>query len=199
MPKLLLATNNEGKAREYKSLLEGVPFELVTPAEVGISTEVEEVGRSFEENATIKAATLALESGLLSLADDSGLEVDALDGEPGTLSARYAGENASDADRVSYLLAKMRGIPQEKRQARFKCVIAIANPQGEVELCSGECNGIIALEPRGDKGFGYDPIFYLPELGKTMAELPPEEKNKISHRGRAAAKAGEVLKRLGRG
>jgi XTP/dITP diphosphohydrolase len=193
MPRLLLATNNAGKAREYKSLLEGVPFELVTPAEVGITTEVAETGKSFEENAIIKAATLALESGLLSLADDSGLEVDALGGEPGTLSARYAGENASDADRVSYLLAKMQGTPQEKRQARFRCVIAIANPQGEVELCSGQCEGVIALEPRGKRGFGYDPIFYLPELGKTMAELPLEIKNKISHRGRAAARAREVL------
>lgn len=198
MPKLLLATNNEGKAREYKSLLEGVPFELVTPAQVGVTTGVAEVGRSFEENATIKAATLALKSGLLSLADDSGLEVSALGGEPGVLSARYAGEGASDSDRVEYLLAKMQGIPQEKRQARFRCVIAIANPQGEVELCTGECDGFIAFEPKGERGFGYDPIFYLPELGKTMAELPPETKNKISHRGRAAAKAREVLKGLGR-
>jgi XTP/dITP diphosphohydrolase len=196
MPKLLLATNNEGKAREYKSLLSGVPFELVTPAEVGITTEVAEVGRSFEENARLKAATLAAESQLLTLADDSGLEVDALGGEPGTLSARYAGENASDADRVSYLLAKMQGVPQEKRQARFVCVIAIATPDGKVEFCSGECDGFIALKPRGNRGFGYDPVFYLPELGKTMAELPPEEKNQISHRGRAAAKAREVLKKL---
>jgi XTP/dITP diphosphohydrolase len=198
MPKLLLATNNPGKAREYKSLLSGVPFELVTPAEVGIETEVAEVGRSFEENARLKATTLAAESGLLTLADDSGLEVAALGGEPGTLSARYAGENASDADRVNYLLSKMQGVPQEKRQARFRCVIAIATPQGEVELCSGECEGIIALKPKGNRGFGYDPVFYMPELKKTMAELPPEGKNRISHRGRAAAKAKEVLKRLAR-
>jgi XTP/dITP diphosphohydrolase len=198
MPKLLLATNNRGKAREYKSLLEGVPFELVMPDELGIATEVAELGKSFEANAILKAATLAAESGLLSLADDSGLEVDALEGEPGTLSARYAGENASDADRVNYLLAKLEGIPQEKRTARFRCVIAIATPQGEVELCSGQCDGVIAFEPIGDKGFGYDPIFYLPELKKTMAELPPEEKNKISHRGRAAAKAREILRRLAR-
>jgi len=194
MPKLLLATNNQGKAREYKSLLEGVPFELVTPAQVGIDTEVEEVGKSFEENAVLKATTLAAESGLLSLADDSGLEVEALGGEPGTLSARYAGEGASDADRVSYLLAKLEGVPEGKRQARFKCVIAIATPQGEVELCSGECHGIIALKPRGEGGFGYDPVFYLPEMGKTMAELSPQEKNRISHRGRAAKKASQLLK-----
>jgi len=194
MPKLLLATNNKGKAREYRSLLSGVPFELVTPDEVGINTEVEEVGKSFEENARLKAATLAAESQLLSLADDSGLEVDALGGEPGTLSARYAGEGASDEDRVSYLLTKLEGVPEEKRTARFRCVIAIATPEGDVELCSGECEGVIAFEPRGDKGFGYDPIFYLPELKKTMAELPPEEKNRISHRGKAAQKASQLLK-----
>jgi XTP/dITP diphosphohydrolase len=194
MPKLLLATNNKGKAREYKSLLQGIPFELVTPAELGISTEVAEVGRSFEENARLKATTLAAESRLLALADDSGLEVDALGGEPGTLSARYAGEGASDRDRVSYLLTKLEGVPREKRTARFRCVIAIATPEGEVELCSGECDGIIAFEPRGNRGFGYDPIFYLPELKKTMAELPPELKNKVSHRGKAAMKASQLLK-----
>jgi XTP/dITP diphosphohydrolase len=196
MSKLLLATNNPGKAREYRSLLSGVPFELVTPAGVGITTEVAETGKSFEENATLKATILAAESGLLTLADDSGLEVDALGGEPGTLSARYAGENASDSDRVNYLLAKMRDVPEGKRQARFRCVIAIAAPDGNVEICSGECDGVIALKPRGNRGFGYDPIFYLPELGKTMAELQPEEKNKISHRGRAVEKAREVLKKL---
>lgn len=194
MPKLLLATNNEGKAREYRSLLEGVPFELVTPAEVGISTEVVEVGKSFEENARLKATTLAAESRLLALADDSGLEVEALGGEPGTLSARYAGEGASDEYRASYLLTKLEGVPQERRTARFRCVIAIATPEGEVELCSGECDGVIAFAPSGEGGFGYDPIFYLPEMGKTMAELSPETKNRISHRGRAAAKARELLK-----
>jgi XTP/dITP diphosphohydrolase len=191
--RLLLATNNEGKAREYKSLLSGVPFELVTPAEVGITTDVEETGQSFEENAALKATTLAAESGLLTLADDSGLEVAALNGEPGTLSARYAGENATDADRVHYLLSKMSNVPEGKRQARFVCVIVIATPEGKVEFVSGECQGAIALKPRGNRGFGYDPVFYLPELGKTMAELSPEAKNKISHRGRAAAKARALL------
>ena len=194
MPKLLLATNNKGKAREYKSLLEGVPFELVMPAEVGVSAEVAEVGKSFEENATLKATALAAQSQLLTLADDSGLEVEALGGEPGVLSARYAGEGASDSDRVSYLLTKLEGVPQEKRTARFRCVIAIATPEGEVELCIGECDGFIAFEPRGEGGFGYDPIFYLPEMKKTMAELSPETKNKISHRGRAAEKARRLLK-----
>lgn len=195
--RLLLATNNRGKAREYKSLLSGVPFELVIPAEVGITTEVDEVGATLEENARLKATTLARESGLLALADDSGLEVDFLGGEPGPLSARYAGEGASDKERVDYLLKKLEGVPEEKRRARFRCVIAIATPDGEVELCEGECPGLITFEPEGERGFGYDPVFYLPELGKTMAELPPEQKNRISHRGRAAAKAREVLlKRL---
>jgi XTP/dITP diphosphohydrolase len=196
--KLLLATNNKGKMREYKSLLSAMPFELVSPAELGITTEVAEVGGSFEENARLKATTLARESGLLTLADDSGLEVDALDGAPGTLSARYAGEGASDKDRINYLLSRLEDVPGEKRTARFRCVIAIATPQGEVELCSGECPGIITLEPVGEGGFGYDPIFYLPELKKTMAELSPELKNKVSHRGRAAEKARELLKRLAR-
>jgi XTP/dITP diphosphohydrolase len=193
LPRLLLATNNPGKAREYKSLLEGVPFELVTPAEVGITTEVEETGKTFEANARLKATTLAAESGLLSLADDSGLEVEALGGEPGTRSARYAGDNATDADRVRYLLSKMKDVPEGKRQARFRCIIAIADPQGRVEICSGRCHGVITLAPKGDKGFGYDPVFYMPELGRTMAELSPEEKNGVSHRGRAAQKARAFL------
>jgi len=191
--KLLLATNNKGKVREYKSLLQGIPFQLVTPFNIGITTEVKETGNSFEENATLKASTLAKESGLLTMADDSGLEVDALGGEPGVLSARYAGEKASDRDKIEYLLLRLKDIPGDKLAARFRCVIAIATPEGRVELCSGECAGFITTEPRGYNGFGYDPVFYVPELGKTMAELPPEQKNRISHRARAAQKAREVL------
>ena len=194
MSELLLATNNKGKMREYKHMLKGLPFELVSPAEVGINAEVDEVGESLEENARLKATTLARQSRLLTLADDSGLEVDALGGEPGRLSARYAGEGASDRDRVEYLLSRLKDVPKEERSARFRCVIAIATPDGEVELCSGECPGVIALEPRGEEGFGYDPIFYLPELGKTMAELTLEEKNRVSHRGRAAREAIELLR-----
>ena len=192
--KLLLATNNPGKVHEYRLLLSGVPFELVTPAAEGITTVVNETGTSFEENARLKATALAAESGLLALADDSGLEVDALGGEPGHLSARYAGENASDRDRVGFLLSRLKDVPREKRTARFRCVIALATPGGEVELCYGECRGYIILEPRGKYGFGYDPVFYLPELGKTMAELPLSLKNQISHRGQAARKAAEILK-----
>ena len=192
-PKLLLATNNKGKIREYKSLLQGIPYEIVTLAEQGITTEVAEVGGSFEENARLKASTPAKESGLLSLADDSGLEVDALGGEPGSLSHRYAGEGATDADRINYLLSRLKDIPDKECAARFRCVIAIAKPNGKVELCSGICRGVITTAPRGNRGFGYDPIFYLPEFGKTMAELTLDEKNRVSHRAKAAEKAREIL------
>ena len=196
MSKLLLATNNQAKVREYRSLLQNIPFGLVTLAEEGITTTVSEVGESLEENARLKATVLASQSQLLALADDSGLEVDALGGEPGRLSARYAGEGASDRDRVNYLLSRLKGVPWQKRLARFRCIIAIATPGGEVELCSGECRGFITFEPRGEQGFGYDPVFYLPELDKTMAELPLEIKNQVSHRGQAARKAYQVLERL---
>lgn len=195
--KLLLATNNEAKVREYRDLLRDLAFELVTSAELGMINIVNEVGESLEENARLKATASAARSQLLALADDSGLEVDALGGEPGRLSARYAGEQASDRDRISHLLAKLEGVPWERRSARFRCVIAIATPEGKVEFCSGECLGIITFEPRGERGFGYDPIFYLPELGKTMAELTLEIKNQVSHRGQAARKVPQVLKRLG--
>jgi len=196
MSKLLLATNNQAKVREYRSLLKSLPLELVTPAEQSITITVSEVGKSLEENARLKATVFAAESRLLALSDDSGLEVDALGGEPGWLSARYAGEGASDKDRVDYLLLRLKGVPREKRSARFRCVIAIATPTGKVEFCSGECRGIITFEPRGEHGFGYDPIFYLPELNKTMAELPLEIKNQVSHRGQAAREAYPVLERL---
>ena len=193
--KLLLATNNRGKARELKELLRELPMELVLPGELGITAGVEETGGTFEENAKIKATALARRSGLLALADDSGLEVDALGGEPGPLSARYAGEGASDKERVDYLLAKLKGVPREKRTARFRCVIAIATPEGKVELCFGECQGLITFGPKGEKGFGYDPVFYFPGLEKTMAELPLDVKNKVSHRGVAAREAVEYLRR----
>ena len=196
MPKLLLATTNEGKAREYRQLLEGVSYTLVTLTGENINTVMEEGDISMEENARSKAVFYAGSGSLVTLADDSGLEVDALGGEPGIRSARYAGEGASDSDRINYLLDRLEGIPWEKRAARFKCVIAIATPEGVLELCDGECRGIIALEPGGGNGFGYDPVFYLPELGKTMAEIPPELKNQISHRAIAAKKAHQILKQL---
>jgi len=193
---LLLATNNQAKVREYKSLLQDLPCKLVTLAEKGITTTVNEEGETLEENAVLKAKALAEESQMLALADDSGLEVDALGGEPGPLSARYAGEDASDIERVNYLLTRLNSVPPEKRSARFRCVIAIATPGNNVELCQGECRGYITLAPKGEYGFGYDPVFYLPELDKTMAELPLELKNRVSHRGQAVRKAREVLLQL---
>lgn len=192
---LLLATNNQGKVREYQSLLKGLPFKLVTLAEQGITTVVDEVGESLEENARLKAIILAAESQLVALADDSGLEVAALAGEPGRLSARYAGEGASDRDNVDYLLLRLKDVPWTERSACFRCVIAVATPGGVVELCCGECRGLITFEPRGEQGFGYDPVFYLPELAKTMAELPLETKNQLSHRGQAARKVSQVLQK----
>ena len=193
--KILLATNNQAKVREYQSLFENVPIELVTLAKQGITTVVDEVGESLEENARLKAKILAAESQLLALADDSGLEVDALGGEPGWLSARYAGEDASDRDRVNFLLARLKSVPWEQRSARFRCVIAMATPSGETELCCGECQGMITFEPRGEEGFGYDPIFFFPELDKTMAELSLETKNRFSHRGKAARQVFQVLQK----
>ena len=192
-PKLLLATNNTGKVKEFRNLLAGIPFELVTPKEIGIVMDVDETGATYRENARLKACALATQSGLLTLADDSGIEIDALNGAPGVMSARYAGENASDAERVNFLLSKLKDVPQEKRTARFYCVIAIAHPDGKVEYCDGECKGTIAFEPSGASGFGYDPVFYLPEFGKAMAELTAEIKNQISHRARAAQKAKLLL------
>jgi len=196
MAKLLLATTNQGKIREYRSLLSGLLFELVTPDEIGINIAVEENYPSYEENASIKANAYAGASRLITLADDSGLEVDVLGGEPGIRSARAAGEAAGDKDRIEHLLARLTGVPLEKRTARFKCVIAIATPEGKTELCHGECQGLIALEPKGENGFGYDPVFYLSELKKTMAELPLETKNQISHRGKAARKAYRILEQI---
>lgn len=196
LPKLLLATNNAGKVKEYRSLLQGIPFELVTPKEMGNTMDVAETGATYRENARLKACSLAAQSGLLTLADDSGIEVDALNGEPGVMSARYAGENASDAERIDHLLSELKDVPKEKRTARFYCLIAIAQPNGTVRFCDGECKGTIAFKPSGERGFGYDPIFYLPERGKTMAELPVEVKNQISHRGTAAQKAKLLLQKM---
>jgi XTP/dITP diphosphohydrolase len=197
MSNLLLSTGNIGKVEEYRELLKGIPFDLVTPREVGITTVVEETGDTLEENARLKAVVLCRESKLVTLADDSGLFVDALYGEPGTRSARYAGENAGDRDRVNLLLSHLIDIPWEKRTARFKCVIAIALPPDcRVEYTYGECEGIIDFKPKGNEGFGYDPIFYFKDFGKTMAELPMDVKNRVSHRGRASVGARGILLKL---
>ena len=192
-PRILLATNNAGKVRELAVLLAGTPFAVATPSDEGIALDVEETGVTFEENAVLKARAFAEASGLLSIADDSGLEVDALGGEPGVRSARYAGPEASDEDRVRYLLGNLEGVEWERRSARFRSVVALAFPGGEVRLFEGACEGMVAFEPRGDKGFGYDPIFYIPSLDRHMAELELEEKNRMSHRGQATRKAAEFL------
>jgi len=196
MPKLLLATSNPGKIREYRFLLDSLGYKITTLAEEGIAKVVTESGNNYEQNARLKAITYAKLSQLLTLADDSGLELDALNGEPGVKSARFAGEAATDADRVSFLLAKLNDVPRERRTARFKCVIAIANLEGQSEVCYGECHGMIAFEAKGENGFGYDPIFSLPEIGKTLAELPSGMKNQISHRARASKRARQVLQQL---
>ena len=196
MPKLLLATSNPGKAREYRILLYGLGYEITTLAEQGIAEVITESGNSYEQNARLKAIAYAKLSQLTALADDSGLEVDAVSGEPGIKSARFAGEAASDAEKMSLLLTRLSGVPWERRTAQFRCVIAIATPEGQCQICVGECPGIIAIEPRGENGFGYDPIFFLPELDKTMAELSSETKNQISHRARASQKARQVLHQL---
>ena len=193
---LLIATRNAGKFEELEALLSGCPFDLVSLVDVGIDTEVPETGSTYEENAAIKAAAYARESGMLTLADDSGLEVEALGGEPGPLSSRYAGEGASDAQRIAFLLRKLENVPERDWAARFRCVIALAGPGRAVELYSGECRGRIVPVSRGREGFGYDPVFLFPEAGKTMAELAPEEKNLVSHRGAAARKAVVALRRI---
>jgi XTP/dITP diphosphohydrolase len=192
--RLLVATNNPGKVREYQDLLSRLNLELCGLADLDITIEADETGQTFEENARVKAAAYGQASGLLTLADDSGLEVAALGGAPGVYSARYAGKGATDADRYHKLLAALKDVPWEKRAARFRCVIALAWPDQHIETFEGQCDGVIAFEPQGTNGFGFDPVFYMPEHNCTMAELPEEKKNQISHRARAAVLARERLK-----
>jgi XTP/dITP diphosphohydrolase len=194
LPQLLIATNNPGKLAEYRALLDGCGWDLVSPADLDLQLPVEETGSDYATNARIKAEAFARASGLLTLADDSGLEVDALDGKPGPLSARYAGPSQTDEEGVDLVLAQMKDVPPERRGARFHCTIALAQPNGAAHIVEGECPGVITDEPRGHNGFGYDPIFYLPRLGRTMAQLTAEEKNAISHRAGAAKKACALLK-----
>ncbi len=195
-PKLLIATNNPGKVDELLSLLGDMPIELVLPAQAGLDLQVEEDGHTYAENAAKKAVAFAAASRLMSLADDSGLEVAALNGAPGLYSARYlAKPGATDADRRTYLLENLRGKERPWR-ARFHAALAIANPDGKVRLAEGECEGEIIPIERGSGGFGYDPIFLLADLEKTMAELDPEEKNRLSHRARAIENARPILREL---
>jgi XTP/dITP diphosphohydrolase len=196
MNKLLIATNNKGKVKELKDLLEDIDIHLLTPAQISLELDVLEDGSTYAENATKKAIAFAKASGLISVADDSGLEVDALDGAPGLYSARYSPRpGATDADRRAYLLQNLRNKPRPWT-ARFHATIAIAAPNAETHLAEGFCDGEIIPEERGTGGFGYDPIFLLPTLGKTMAELSMDEKNRLSHRARAVMNAKPILKKL---
>ena len=200
---LLIATGNPGKLREYRGLLKDASYNLVSLNDAGITSEVEETGDTFAENAWLKAAGYAGMSGLLTLADDSGLEVDALGGEPGVRSARYGGDACrTDADRVDLLLRNLEAVPWGKRTARFRCVINVVQPTAAPNtqpqlLVSvvGSVAGMVQYEPAGDDGFGYDPVVYLPSFGRTVAQLSLEEKNRISHRGNAAARALSSLAR----
>lgn len=199
--KILVATRNPGKLREYAALLTGnspndEPVEWVSLSDLAIETEVDETGATLEENARLKALTYAQESGLLTLADDSGLEVDALGGAPGVHSARFGQPGLDDVGRYQLLLEKLGGVPDAERGARFRCVVAICTPQGETYTAQGVCEGRITHSPRGEHGFGYDPVFWVEERGTTMAELPPDVKNQISHRARALKAIQPLLVKL---
>ena len=192
--RLLVATHNHGKMLEFQQLLAPVHATIRFPGDLGIHLNVIEDGTTYAENARKKASAYATASGLPTLADDSGLEVDALGGAPGIHSARYA--SGSDADRVESLLKSLHGVPCEERTCRFRCVVVIVTPAGDVHQAEGVCEGRIAFEAAGASGFGYDPVFYLPDYACTMAQLPPGEKNRISHRARAVQAALPSLRRL---
>lgn len=193
MPKLLLATNNTGKVREIQAMLDEIDVTLVTPKALALRIEVEEDGVTYAENAAKKARIFANASGLMTLADDSGLEVEALAGAPGLFSARYAPQpGATDADRRAYLLRQLQGLPRPWR-ARFQCTVALATVTGEMYFAEGSCLGEIIPQERGRGGFGYDPIFLIPELGRTMAELTMKEKNQVSHRAGAVKAVKPIL------
>lgn len=185
MKKLIFATGNENKMKEIRMILGDLDYEILSMKEAGIDADIVEDGKTFEENAIIKATAISKLSGCLVLADDSGLEVDYMDKMPGIYSARWMGEDTSYRIKNKAIIDKLEGVPDEKRTARFVCAIAAAFPDGRVVTKRGTIEGIVGYEERGENGFGYDPIFFLPEYGKTTAELSPEEKNQISHRGRA--------------
>lgn len=194
MSRIVLASNNTGKVREINQMLEGTGIEVVSQAEIGVS-EIEETGLSFVENAILKARNACQHSGLPAIADDSGLEVDALGGAPGIYSARFAGANASDQDNLDKLLAEIRDVPDAARSARFQCLMVFMRHASDPTpaICQGTWEGSILHTPRGENGFGYDPVFMVPGLGKSAAELPADEKNRRSHRGQALAKMLAVL------
>jgi len=194
--RLLLATRNVSKLRELRELLSGLPLEFTSLRDLRIDLEIPELGETFLENASLKARGYAQASGLTTLADDSGLEVEALGGAPGVQSARWAGPQARDHDRIQHLLERLQGVARDERRARFRSIVAIAVPDGRLYTTEGTVDGLIADQPRGTHGFGYDPVFLIPELGLTMAELEPEAKNRLSHRARAVRAARPILEKL---
>ena len=192
--KVIFATSNEGKMKEVRAILEDLGMEVLSMKEAGISVDVVEDGTTFEENAVIKATEIQKVCGEIVLADDSGLEVDYLNKEPGIYSARYMGEDTSYRIKNQSLIDRLEGVEDEKRTARFVCAIAAAFPDGSVEVTRGTIEGRIGYEESGENGFGYDPIFYVPEFGCTTAELSPEQKNEVSHRGKALRMMKEVIR-----
>lgn len=193
MDRIIFATGNEGKMREIRMILEDLGVPIISMKEAGVFTTVEENGSSFEENAALKARAVMEQTGGIVLADDSGLEIDWLDGAPGIYSARFMGEETSYDIKNAALIEKLAGVPDEKRTARFVCAIACALPDGRILTSRGVMEGRIGYEIRGKNGFGYDPIFYLPEYGCTSAEISPEQKNELSHRGKALRSMKEKL------
>lgn len=195
--RLLVATHNKGKVAEYADILGDMAIDWLTLDDAGVTEDVDETGATFRDNAILKAQAYARQTGLLTLADDSGLEVDALGGQPGVLTARYGGPGLSAADRYRLLLANLSNVPAERRTARFHCVVAVVAPDGALlGTADGVCEGVIAWEPVGEGGFGYDPVFFLPGREQTMAQLDAAEKHRISHRGRAAAAIAPLLRSL---
>ena len=196
MDKIVFATTNEGKVKEIKEILAGFPIEVVSMKEMNITADIEENGATFEENSLIKAREVSKLTGLPAMADDSGLEVDYLNGEPGIYSARYLGRDTDYNYKNNYIIEKLKNAKDEERSARFVCVISLVLPDGREFIKKGVMEGMIAYEIKGENGFGYDPVFYLPEYGMTSAELSGEEKNKISHRGKALGAMKELISGL---
>ena len=195
MKKIIFATTNKNKVREVNMMMEGFDVKLVPMSELGIDVDIEETGTTFEENAIIKAKAICEMTGEIALADDSGLEVDYLDGAPGVYSSRFLGEDTPYEVKNDYIIDKLKDAKGDERSARFACAMAMVFPDGDVETCYGTIEGLIGFEQRGTNGFGYDPIVYVPEYEMTTGEMAPELKNSISHRGKALEQMKEVMKR----
>jgi XTP/dITP diphosphohydrolase len=191
--KLLVATRNEGKIKELAVLLQELPYKLMSLNDLNIEHEVDETGKTFEQNAILKAEEYGSLASMMTISDDSGIEVDALGGEPGVLSARYGGEGLNDNDRNNLLLSNVSDVKPSFLTARFRCVVAVFHPNKETVTFDGKVEGYITRKPRGENGFGYDPLFFFPPKGRTLAEIPSNEKHEISHRGYAARKASKYL------